>query len=468
MSLFGSLYTGTSGIMAQSNATAQISENIANLNTTGYKKSDTGFFSLVASHPTTPGTSFSGYDPGIVTTTEIARIDQQGGLQQTGSRLDAGITGNGFFAVHNSLDSSNDPFLYTRNGMFEVVPTGNGAETYLQNTAGFFLYGWELDANGNVANAGDLSSLVPLQISPVNDQVIVPTTAAELGVNLDADQSVNTDPLPLDPQLVDADFARSITVFDQASAGHPLNFEFRKVDGTAIVPAAIGATYPGQANFPALANVATASPEHWWEMTVTIPDPADPNNPALPPVTLTQGLLNFNPDGTLNTNDATLDLTGTVFDNAVPTATADITVDMNRFSQFAGGYNVLLADQNGAPLGERTGVEIQNDGTVIANYSNGQVIDLYRIPVATFTNANGLNKLTGTVFAETQDSGTVSLSEAGMNGAGNINSSVIENSNVVLEDEFSKLIVSQRAFQANSRVINTVDEMTELLGRLKR
>ena len=140
---------------------------------------------------------------------------------------------------------------------------------------------------------------------------------------------------------------------------------------------------------------------------------------------------------------------------------------MGQFSQFAGNFDVIFSDQNGAELGLRTGVSINREGFVIAEFSNGASAELYKLPLATFANPNGLQEVSGTAYSETEQSGEENLREAGTGGAGFLESSTVEVSNVDLGDEFAKLIIAQRAFSANTRVINTVDQMTEDLLRLR-
>jgi flagellar hook protein FlgE len=127
----------------------------------------------------------------------------------------------------------------------------------------------------------------------------------------------------------------------------------------------------------------------------------------------------------------------------------------------------VFSDQNGAELGLRTGVEIDQDGIVIARFSNGQTSDLYKLPVSTFTASNALAESSGNVYSETSESGSFNLREAGQGGAGLVQGSTVEASNVDLADEFSKMIITQRAYSAGTKVISTADEMTEELLRLR-
>lgn len=602
MGLFGSLFTGVSALFAQSQNTAIISNNIANINTTGFKRSEAAFQSLVTSE-----SRLSRYSPGTVSINRIQRVSQQGSTQQTSSATDASISGNGFFPVRRGTDSSQE-YLYTRAGQFAEDSQG-----LLRNSAGFLLYAWPIDANGDLpANQGDLTSLVPANVAFLGG-LTRPTTNAELAINLDqTEENYNTGSFDVGgptqfgsagftgypmPTTTAANFSRGITVFDQLGAAQTVTMEFRKVDGpmasarsaaTSVLArdtvltslAGIAATntftvtatgtpaqtyiigsapavgqirldtvgdlldqldqvYGGgteiettltpdgqiqlkaatfgdsitltetsgtplfgansllfpqlvagatetydamtlngaaaqstanpygftalqgnQSNFPTLENTLTPNTSGWWEMKLIHPDGS----------IMTQGLLNFNGDGTLNAtadSDGDIDINLVGIDWGNGSDPQDFDIDVERLSQFAGNYDVIFSDQNGAELGLRTGVEINRDGIVIARFSNGASADLYKIPLVTFANSNGLTEVSGTAYKENDESGEENLREAGQGGAGFVEPSTLEASNVDLADEFAKLIVSQRAFGAGTRVINTVDQMTEDLLRLR-
>ncbi len=581
MGLFGALFTGVSALTAQSQNTAIISNNIANINTTGFKRSESSFFSLV----TTQGNT-SRYSPGTVTANRIQRVTQQGPITQSSSSTDASISGNGFFAVkRDSDDSALTEFLYTRNGQFS-----EDAQGFLKNSAGFFLYGWPIDQSGNLpANQGDLESLVPIDVAFLGG-LTRPTNTAELSVNLD---SAETDVVLQSLATTPADFTRGLTVFDTLGNPQNMTFEFTKtfgpqathistrttltstdemvndlgltagdqftisVDGGAArtyqISATDGAAPPagvdvmvfdigdiiddintnvanltaflGNAgeiviqndnfvlgtedftlaevgagtalsslgftpgtytsdnlssgtysnglpsdtppystgDFPTiqfLPGAPSYNPRGWWEVTIR-----DPSNN-----TLTTGLINFNGDGTIN---ASPDIDGKInielnqinWNNG--SELQNILVDIERFSQFSSDYTVLFSDQDGAELGLRTGINIDRDGQVIAQFSNGASATLYKLPLVTFANANGLAEVSGTAYTETEDSGEDNLREAGSGGAGFIEPSTLENSNVDLADEFALLIVAQRAYSAGTKVINTVDQMTQELLQLR-
>ena len=222
--------------------------------------------------------------------------------------------------------------------------------------------------------------------------------------------------------------------------------------------------YPDQGDFPAFANTTDPVPQNWWELTIV-----NPANNAI----VRQGLLNFNGDGTINAapdanGNITIDLSTNPidFDGDPSTAGDSIIVDITSTSQFAGNFDVINVSQNGAGIGTRTGIEITDDGRVIGLFSNGVRANLYQIPLANFSNPNGLQDESGTIFSISEASGDPILALAGDQGNGSIRPSSIENSNVDISDEFAHLIVSQRGFSLNSQVIQAIDEMAERLGRL--
>ncbi len=596
MSLFGSLYTGTAGMLAQERSTSVISENIANVTTTGYKRQETAFQDMLSTN------KYTTRENGSVLSTRINRIDHQGTVQQTGSKTDIAVIGNGFFSVREPGALADDRFLYTRNGTFQ--PNENGT---LQNSAGFELYGWPIDQNGTVSSGPDTTSLQLVDVDLFATQS-TPTTAGVLSINLDSQESA-IDPHTLNPaQLLPvssqaAQFARSVAVYDTGGTERRVTFEFRKIVGpmahfssnnntpyqrtadlidpngptpginggdvlqisdgvnmldvtmvaapanTALGEASNinevisvinnftdgvgapvftaslseagrllvqsnsltgtmdisgssasvlgaggfnfiadpfdgdyvyapeadmsvdGVANPNQSAFPPLANTTTANPFHWWEVSITTIDPATPSGTAT--TEISKGLINFNGDGSLNatvdgSGQALIDLGTINFDSADASEDVAMVFDIADFTQYAGEYNVLIAEQNGTPLGSFVGVEVTRDGIVEALFNNGERVPSYQIPLAHFVNVNGLERISGTAFAETEDSGIVTMFEAGLGGTGTLQSSSLENSNVDLANEFSMLIVNQRAFSLNSRLISTIDEMTQLTSRLKQ
>lgn len=586
MSLFGSLFTGVSGLGAESQSTAMIANNIANINTVGFKRSEASFFSLVTSE----GRS-SKYSPGTVSVNRVQKVNLQGPIQQTSSTTDAAISGNGMFAVKRDASSTQE-FLYTRSGSFSEDSQG-----LLRNSAGFVLYGWPLGTGDSLPNnQGDLSSLEPVNVAFLGG-LTRPTTSAELAFNLNADEDDYnthsfTTPSTLPVTNQPANFTRGLTVYDSLGSAQVLTFEFRKVQGpeahattqaaglalttsltdtaifpgiaagdqfnldvggtnqtytivagtpaaageiqtvgdllneintnlggglvmdaslnengeivfqaidpsvtitftdivgtptsaigtlnlyqdpsgvgglydygpeASLLPPYAGTAYPDQGDFPAFGNITNPNTQGWWEVTIRHPNGS----------VQSQGLLNFNQSGALNAtagSDGVVDIELSNIDWFNGSELQDIDIDIERFSQFAGNYDVIFSDQNGAELGLRTGVDLTRDGFVVARFSNGATANLYKVPLVTFANANGLQEVSGTAYSENSLSGEENLREAGTGGAGFLEPSTVESSNVDLADEFAKLIVSQRAFSANTKIITTVDQMTDELLRLR-
>lgn len=140
--------------------------------------------------------------------------------------------------------------------------------------------------------------------------------------------------------------------------------------------------------------------------------------------------------------------------------------DTDGLSQFDGDYNVRFLNQNGAPVGDLTSVSIDDEGFVIASFSNGEDQSLFKLPLADFNNPNGLEAISGNVFAQTAASGDLNLREAGSPGVGEVISGAVESSNVDLAEQLTDLIVAQRTYQSNTRTISTSDELLELLTQI--
>ena len=421
MSLFGSLFTGVSALSAQSKSMGMISNNIANVNTTGYKRTTATFSTLVAD------ASNSAFSTGGVRSNASSTVNQQGLLQQTNSDLDVGISGNGFFVVQRDTGGLQEK-MYTRAGSFSEDSRG-----YLRNSAGFYLMGWPVDSAGNIpAASSDVSSLQPVEVSFLGG-LTRPTSEAQMGLNLDARQEAAAPP----PAAQPVQFSRGMRVYDSLGASHDVVLEFTKND------------------------------INDWALQVR-----DENGVSL----LNGGTpfdLTFDPDGTVS--DALLNAEGKLIIPMVGTAGTGITwangsqaqnidLDLTAVTQFSGPYNVVYTDQNGAELGLRTGVSIDKDGYVVASFSNGQLSKLYKLPIATFSNPNGLLQQSGNVYSMASESGSYNLKESGQGGAGEVVPTTLEASNVDLADEFSKMIITQRAYSAGTKVITTSDQMlTELL-----
>lgn len=249
-----------------------------------------------------------------------------------------------------------------------------------------------------------------------------------------------------------AQFSRNVRVYDALGAGHDLRYSFIKI-----------------------------AQNEWAVELHAIP--ATSISSALPNGQVAVGTIRFNGDGSLRSVSSSLTLPIEIVwtNGAQPsevsinwgtagqpfgTPGATLIGDTNGLSQFDADYNVAFINQNGAPVGELISVTIDEDGFVIASYSNGETQNLYKLPIAEFTNPNGLRSISGNVFAETRESGVVNLREAGTSGVGDVVSAALEQSNVELSEQLTDMIVAQRAYQSNTRVVSVTDELLEQLNNL--
>ncbi|TAL29450.1 MAG: flagellar hook protein FlgE [Alphaproteobacteria bacterium] len=535
MSVFGSLFTAVSGLSAQAQSMGMISNNIANIATVGYKRTDAAFSSLVTS-----SSRSTLYAPGSVKATQNQRIDLQGILQQSASATDLAISGNGFFIVKASTTDPNAEILYTRAGSFSEDQNGN-----LTNTSGFNLFGWPLDQSGNIiGSTTSTSALVPVNVAfPTG--LTQPTTEMALTANLDANQIVNASPTP--------DFSRDITVYDSLGNGHTISINFKKqasslptATGTFDLSLVNGNFQPGTDSFDVdgglgpttitldgdvnklltdlnaapgvlahidgnnflviqssdtaitatltlaensgtpLASQLGITPGGFAavDYTTNLLSGAVPQNTPEPSegwwyvsfdaqgigTNSEEGYISFNSDGTLN---AVPDANGDVFSQlgtinwGNSSNPQTIQFNLADLVQHAGDYTVSSADQNGTALGFRTGVSVNDDGVVSCQFSNGLSREVYRLAIGTFADTNGLTPLTGNVFRASDTSGTVVLNQANNQGAGSVQGGALEQANVDLADEFSKMIITQRAYSANTKVISTADQMTQDLLNIR-
>lgn len=213
--------------------------------------------------------------------------------------------------------------------------------------------------------------------------------------------------------------------------------------------------------FPDDGMSTTPTTSGWWQLKLVDSDTG---------TVLTSGSMNFGSSGSLNGINSLAGIKSIALNNinwGNGSELQDIVLDIGGLTQFSGEYNVTSVTQNGAELGLRTGVEIDRQGIVYARFSNGQTSALFKLPIATFTATNSLSEQVGNTYNQTSDSGDYNLREAGSGGAGLIEASTLESSNVDIADEFTKMIVTQRAYSAGTKVIQTADQMTEELLRLR-
>jgi flagellar hook protein FlgE len=433
MSLYGALFTGVAGLNANSRALSVTSTNIANVNTVGYKGSKTEFETLIVS-----GSGSENFSTGGVKGEAFRQVSKQGDLQTTGVSTDLAVSGSGFFPVTELplADPAVSDLLFTRAGSFAKDASGR-----LVNSAGYFLQGWELDANGNVpTNSADLTVINLSNVTGTAEA----TSTAKVRANLRSTQTAvgAYTAGQLNSGAVAPHFETSFEVYDGQGGAQPIRLSTVKTGANTWAYEMI---YDGPA-----ANIGGAG-----------------NNP------IGTGVITFNTDGTIATPAAPVNIT---IPYAASSGLSPQTIAVNLgapgqadgVTQFDTASTLYSTNVNGALFGGLSGVRVDSDGFVIALFDNGVEKKIYKVPVATFTNPDGLVPLSGNAYRRSVESGDVALKEAKNGGAGSVAAAALEQSTVDLGKEFSDMIVIQRAYSAASKIIMTADEMLEELTRLKR
>ena len=580
MSLYGAMFSGVSGLKANSQALGAIADNITNVNTIGYKATEVRFQTLVTAQAGT-----NNYNPGGVQQRPYASNNVQGLFQSSVNATDLGVSGDGFFVVNASQTGTSDGYRFTRAGAFSADKSG-----YLKNTAGYYLQGYKTNLSGqtvnsdNVAYSPDPTVFTGLETIRLNNigGTADATENITFGANLNAEDAIATtsnttiqvyDSLGvahnvqmtwektannqwdlsveppsgaatavlknstgsiyrsvgrLDITSVPKDGDTITVKFDTSSSGAAttVSFEFcetshaatqnggnfavsfSSVGGasaavTALVnalnladvssgAATLGASTTGAARFKTnsisntridisnnvVVSSAGAADAKAFDLTInasglSVANQSEAGAFAIPDLDLdassTAGII-FDGSGipsVYNVDDISIDLNN---------GSADLGIDFNfgtvgqadGLTQFASAYNPTFIDTDGAAFGMFSGVTISEDGLVTALFENGDIRPIFRVPVATFPNPNGLGINTGNVYNQTDYSGLFFMKTAGTGSAGSVQSSVLESSTVDIAAEFTTMITTQRAYSASAKIISTADDMLSELMRMKR
>ena len=418
-----SMFAAVTGLRSHQAFMDVVGNNIANVNTTGYKTSNVLFEDLLSQELTgagAPSANQGGTNPAQVglgvRLTGVTVNFAQGATQLTGRSTDFAIQGDGFFVVDQGGTRA-----YTRNGSFSLDANGN-----LVTADGGFVLGWQADQNGNVTTNASVDRLkIPV------GQVIKPVTSTtmKIGGNLPADAATGT--------TVNA----GIDVYNSLGTSIPLRAEFTKIANAA-----------GQVNwqvrvYDSANNVISGPTAVTFDQTGSL---------TTPNVTVTQAQLNniAGTSGTWGAGGIKLDF--------------GATTDPDRLTGAAGLNSAAALSQDGSGVGSVVGFSVSQQGLITGVFSNGRSQALGQIALATFANPVGLEKSGNSLFTATVDSGAAQVGVAGQGGRGTLSGGTLEMSNVDLAAEFTNLIVAERGFQANSRVITTSDEILQDLVNLKR
>lgn len=426
------LFTAVTGLKAQQTKLDVVANNIANVNTTGYRSSRILFqdlFSQTLSGPSAPAGAFGGTNPTqIGLGVQIGSIDVnhgQGSLVTTGVNSDLAIQGNGFFVLSDGLTN-----VYTRDGSFTV----NAEGTLIDPATGLQVQGYTASADGTI----DAVNSVPGQITiPLGQAGIASaTTQAELVGNLNAGTNAGESVI------------RNIEVFDSLGTSRNIELTFTK----------------------------TANANEWsWTATYD-------NGTSTP--TVGMGTLMFDNNGSIPTGSGTGNISISAADlGGAPTVPVDplaIALDFSTVTQLSppvdpgadpgvqAPSDITLNSQDGFPLGVLQSFSIGANGQVIGVFTNDRTQVIAQVALATFANVGGLSRDGNNAFRQSPASGLAQIGTPGTGGRGTVSGGVLESSNTDLGTEFSELIIAQRAFQANSRTITAADTLLQEAVNLVR
>ena len=425
MSLFSTLNTGVTGLGVNATSLAVTGDNLANLNTIGFKGGRAQFQDLlitdIRGSNRTSQLGMGAFLGGVST------AFTQGSISATGRSSDLAVDGAGFFVVHDDDAGT----FYTRAGALEIDTEGR-----LTTLGGYALQGYQADINGNIG-----SSLADLMITP---DTLSPnaTTEVDITANLDSDEDVVAVPwvtLPTDHDTAadGASYSTSMTIYDSLGAPHDVIVYFQK-------------TNTNQWTYWAAADAGETG--------------GTPGDTEL----IETGILDFDTDGTLLTHLVVTNNPITFSGAAAQTVAFDLgdplAVDPDgMLTQYASDSTITGLNQDGYGAGDLVDWQIDGDGIISGVYSNGETLTIGQIALATFASTDNLERAGNNLYMATQDSGQALVGEAGTGGRGSVHQYSLETSNVDIEDEFVTMITAQRGYQASSRVIGAADDLLQEL-----
>ena len=484
---FDALFTGISGLNAYQSQIDMISNNIANVGTVGFKGQRMTFADLYYQsqdgYATAPSQTRGGVNPQeIGLGVKVNTIDTnfaQGGLETTGVNTDLAINGDGFFVMRN-LDGSGQP-VYTRDGAFSLNSNG----VLYDPSTGLAVQGYMPGSNGVVNPSGTPSTItIPIgmsmqatatgasnatKVGPANNQ----NFDMSLGGSLDQTQYVAEASNAGSGQTKTI----STTVYDSLGNAHQATITFSPVGPNTLVGGVAAGALP---SVPPLSGGAAQQAASRWSYSITFADGTTPSN--------SSGYVFFDQNGQfLNTSSTVNAAAGTFGAIGAPTAAqgdalvipsgswnagdnalgTSVGLDFTQMSSLGGSSTANVISQNGFAAGTLSNITIGQDGTITGSFSNGQQRTVGQVALATFQNEGGLHRLGGNAFQQTANSGLAQIGVGTTGRFGAIVSGSLEQSNVSLADEFTKMIVAQRAFEANTRGISTADQNLETVLNIR-
>lgn len=450
-----SMFSGVSGLRAHQTRMDVIGNNVANVNTVGFKSGRVTFqevFSQTLRGAGAPDSSTGrgGMNPmqvGLgISVGSVDTIMVRGSLQRTDNPTDLSIEGDGFFIVKGG---SSDTYRFTRAGNFGIDKLGNLVTANGMNVQGWQSYQQNRDGS-YVFSTEDQVEAINLYYDDVNkDKRIIPakaTTTAVFAGNLDAgatalgsSTAVNTS----SPQ-----FTTPVTVYDTLGNEYKVKVNFWKISASGV-SASAGSGANGHTSW-------------YWSVDGGAGTTSSSAN----------GMIQFNSKGQIIRGSSSYNIEPSISiipDAARGTEPINVKLDFNKISMYARDSSVKPANVDGYTSGNLITFNIGPDGIITGIYSNGEQKPLGMLALASFENPAGLQKVGENLYIPTTNSGNYEKGQkAGSQGIGNLSPGTLEMSNVDLSREFTDMIITQRGFQANSRIITTSDEMLQELVNLKR
>lgn len=555
--LWGAFNNASTAMQVFTTDLGSISQNIANVNTTGYKRQEMMFSTMMSEHHAAPTSYLNGLNIFGVQATQRNLIDAQGVITPSSTWSDLAINGRGFFMVAppttggkggagagassanvpSTIDVANpSSVMYTRDGAFHRAygpdTDSSLARSYFLNSQGGYLLGWMADDTGAISTNGTLEPVYTLAPRPIANNgtaavdatstlkptsVTMPgraTTAADILANVPRDSKIGGNQTTLtvndalgDPQTVTLDWTRTgaytytvtastphaaldvsswtVTLDDKNVVTSPLggqavNFTWDASTGNATTAGSLGLTTPptrGDVHNLPVKVVDNNYKEHTVMLRLERFDTnkwymvADPGSDATTGSTSTPVELDFDENGNITSPTDGLVNLALSWTSGTPavTGTATVAMDMSKVTQLAGSDLYLgNVQQNGYPKGTLLGTSFNDTGELTGYYDNGRTRTLFKVPVANFVAENSLEAVSGTLFRRTAAAGDISVTAIEDSvGEGRFSTSSLESSTVEIEDEFTRMIMTQKAYSTNAQVFKTADEMTTTARDLK-
>ena len=434
MSITSSLNAAISGLNANATRLGTISDNLANSETFGYKRSDVDFSSLVLEQRN------SAYSAGGVFVDSFKDVRAIGSLISTGNATDIAVAGRGLVPVTDfqgtTLTGNDRDMQLLPTGSFSADQNGN-----LRTQSGLFLLGWPADSSGDVGSVSRNSggSLEPVNIS-TSQFVASPTSQIEIDINIPADSTTAGSPANT--------FSLPIEYYDNLGRAQNLRLEF-----TPVVPGTGSSNEWNVQIFDEAGDPALSI----GDLNITFQDSVT-NGGQIDTVTATNGATYANASGLVS---ITLEHGPVDVFIGRPSDTTGIT-------QLSAPFSPTSVTKNGAPIGDLQSVEIDSRGFLQAIYDTGFRRTLYQIPIADVPNMDGLNARDGQAFSVSAQSGDLYLWDAGTGPVGSISGFSLMESTVDIAAELTDLIETQRAYSSSAKIVQTVDEMLQETTNLKR